>query len=256
MTPESISAFALAWGAIGLFLGGFSKGALGLGLPLIAVPILALSMPIPTALAILTVPIFVTNVWQSVQGGKLGTVWRRFWPTGFALMLGIGAGTQVLVRLDPATLYFLMGSVVLVQPVMRLLKPAYVLDPRHESWAGPLVAGFSGLLGGMTGFYGAPLLVYLTMLRLQKDIFTATIALLFLLGGSAMAIFLAQASVLTGAVLLYSVLALIPTVIGIRVGISIRARISQAQFEKGITWVMVFMAVSLFAKGLWESPGV
>jgi hypothetical protein len=250
LSLESISAVAVIVGAAGLFLGGFAKGALGLGLPLIAVPILALSMPIPKALAILTVPIFVTNIWQSLQGGNLGPVWRRFWPTGLALMAGIGVGTQVLVRLQPSTLYFLMGGVVLLQPMVKLLKPTYVLDPRHERWAGPVVAAFSGLLGGITGFYAAPLLVYLTMLRLQKDIFTATIALLFLLGGTAMAIFLAQASVLTGQVLVYSALALVPTVIGILVGIRIRSRISQAQFEKGITVVMVLMGASLIGKGL------
>lgn len=250
MGIETLSVVAIVVGAAGLFLGGFAKGALGLGLPLIAVPILALSMPIPAALAILTVPIFVTNIWQSVQGGNLATVWRRFWPTGVALMAGIGAGTQVLVRLEPATLYFLMGGVVFVQPLVKLLRPTYGVKARHERWAGPGVALFSGVLGGITGFYAAPLLVYLTMLRLQKDIFTATIALLFLLGGTAMAIFLAQASVLTGTVLGYSALALIPTVVGILVGIRIRLRISQAQFEKGITWVMVLMGLSLISKGL------
>lgn len=250
MGLEPLSWVAIVGGVIGLFLGGFAKGALGLGLPLIAVPIIALTMPIPTALAILTVPIFVTNIWQSVQGGNLGTVWRRFWFTGLALMAGIGAGTQVLVRLSPGTLYILMGCVVLVQPAVRLLRPTYRLDGEKERWAGPVVAVFSGLLGGITGFYAAPLLVYLTMLRLQKDIFTATIAFLFLLGGTAMAIFLAQASVLTGEVLAYSAFALVPAVLGILVGIRIRMRISQAQFDKGITIVMVLMGASLIAKGL------
>ena len=70
------------------------------------------------------------------------------------------------------------------------------------------------------------------------------------LGGTAMAIFLAQASVLTGQVMVYSAFALVPAVIGILAGIRIRSRISQAQFEKGITLVMVLMGASLIAKGL------
>jgi len=247
---DSFSVLALVWGITGLFFGGFAKGALGLGLPLIAVPILALVIPIPMALAILTGPIFITNVWQSMHGGNLGTVWRRFWLTGVTLIIGIGIGTQLLVRLDPVVLYFLMGSMMLLQPVIRLLKPSFVITAEQARWGGPVVGALSGLLGGITGFYGVLLVVFLTMMRLQKDIFTATIALMFLLGGAAMGVFLASASVLTGTVLVYSLIALVPTVIGIWVGMRVRSRISQAQFEKGVTVMMVFMALSLFAKGL------
>lgn len=247
---EPLTAIALAGSVVGLVLGGLSKGALGLGLPLIAVPIIALFMPVPQALALLTVPILVTNIWQSLQGGNLGVVWRRFWPMAAALMMGIGAGTQVLIRLDPATLYLVMGCVVLIQPGVRWLKPGYLIVEERQRWVGPMVAGFSGVLGGISGFYAAPLLVYLTMLRLPKDIFTAAIAMLFLLGGFALALFLAQASVLTRDVLTLSVAALVPAVAGIYIGTRIRFRISQAQFERGITLVMLMMGVSLIGKGL------
>ena len=250
MTLEPLTAFAIAGGALALFLGGFSKGALGLGLPLIAVPIIALFMPVPQALAMLTVPIFVTNAWQSVQGGNLGVVWRRFWPMGLALMAGIGAGTQVLVRLEQSTLYIVMGTVVLIQPAVRLLRPGYSIGEGRQRWMGPTIGVLSGVLGGISGFYAAPLLVYLTMLRLPKDIFTATIALLFFLGGFALAVFLAHAAVLTQEVLVLSVAALVPTVAGIGVGIRIRMRISQAQFERGITFVMLMMGASLIVKGI------
>src|SRR5690606_4573999 len=59
MSPESLVLIAVALGA-----GAIVKGATGMGLPLIAVPALAASFGVPHALAIMTVPILVTNIWQ------------------------------------------------------------------------------------------------------------------------------------------------------------------------------------------------
>jgi uncharacterized membrane protein YfcA len=58
-----------AWVAAALGLGGFVKGATGMGLPLVSVPALAAYLGVPHTLAILTVPLIVTNGWQ---------VWRYF----------------------------------------------------------------------------------------------------------------------------------------------------------------------------------
>ncbi len=249
MTFLSLSIAALAGSFFGLLLGGFSKGALGLGLPLIAVPILSMFMPIPQALAILTVPVFITNIWQAMQGGNLGTVVKRFWPMTIALVIGIGLGTQLLVRLDQKTLYLIMGTVVLIQPAVRLLKPNFVLSLSAQRWVGPSMAAGGGLLGGVSGFYGPPLMVYLAMLKLPKDLFTATIAMLFFVGGLSLAIFLAQLDVMNQSNLILSTAALIPAVLGIFIGQKIRARISQKQFERAITVAMLLIGLSLLSKG-------
>lgn len=249
MTLLSLSIAAIAGSFFGLLLGGFSKGALGLGLPLIAVPILSMFMPIPQALAILTVPVFITNIWQAMQGGNLGAVIKRFWPMTIALVIGIGFGTQLLVRLDQQTLYLIMGTVVLIQPAVRLLKPNFVLSLAAQRWVGPTMAAGGGLLGGVSGFYGPPLMVYLAMLKLPKDLFTATIAMLFFVGGLALAIFLAQLDVMNQDNLILSAAALIPAVLGIFIGQKIRARISQKQFERAITVAMLLIGLSLISKG-------
>jgi uncharacterized membrane protein YfcA len=249
MTLLSLSIAALAGSFFGLLLGGFSKGALGLGLPLIAVPILSMFMPIPQALAILTVPVFLTNIWQAMQGGNLGAVIKRFWPMTIALVIGIGLGTQLLVRLDQKTLYLIMGTVVLIQPAVRLLKPNFVLSLSAPRWVGPGMAAGGGLLGGVSGFYGPPLMVYLAMLKLPKDLFTATIAMLFFVGGLSLAIFLAQLDVMNQSNLILSTAALIPAVLGIFIGQKIRARISQKQFERAITVAMLLIGLSLLSKG-------
>ncbi len=95
-----------------LGLGGFVKGATGMGLPLVSVPALAAFLGVPHTLAILTVPLIVTNGWQ---------VWRYFshrHGTAFLTWLlpagavGIGIGTWALTALPVRTLSLVLAALV------------------------------------------------------------------------------------------------------------------------------------------------
>lgn len=239
---------ALTGSAAGLFLGGLSKGALGVGLPLIAMPTLAFFMSVPQALVLLTVPVFITNIWQSLAGGHLPRVVRRFWPLTLGLVIGVGIGAQILVRLDEHLLYLLMGLVVLMQPAMRLLRPHSVIHPARQRWLAPLVGLIGGVIGGTSGLYGPPIMVYLAGLKLEKNLFAATAAFLFFTGGLALAIFLSRLGVMQAQDLIWSAVALIPAAVGIFAGQAIRARISQGQFDRAITLTMLLIGLGLLAK--------
>lgn len=93
---------------VGVFvLAGFVKGAIGLGLPMISMGLLALFMPPVEAAAILTVPSLVTNVWQMLAGPRLGAVLQRLWPMMLGVCLGTwaGAGWMIGVFAIPAVPY-------------------------------------------------------------------------------------------------------------------------------------------------------
>lgn len=244
------SVLAVAATFMGLLGGGLSKGALGMGLPLIAIPFLSLAMPVPQALVILTAPIVATNLYQAFQGGNLRPIVRRFWVVALAMSVGIALGAQIMVRLDIKVLYLIMGSVVMIQPALKLFRPHTVISADTQRWLGPSVGVFAGLVGGMSGFFGPVLLVYLASLRLQKDVFTATVAVLFLTGGLVLAGSLAKVGVMNSNDMLMSVLACVPAFLGIFWGQKIRARINQAQFEKALTVTMFVMALSLLYKAI------
>ena len=52
-------------------LAGFVKGIVGLGLPTISLALLTALLDLPTAMALLVVPAFCTNIWQGFFGGHL-----------------------------------------------------------------------------------------------------------------------------------------------------------------------------------------
>ena len=63
-TPELIIVAAT------FLLAGAVKGVIGLGLPSVSLGILTAAIDLPTAMALLLAPSFVTNLWQGVVGGK------------------------------------------------------------------------------------------------------------------------------------------------------------------------------------------
>ncbi len=58
--------------------GGIVKGTLGVGLPLVVVPLLSLLFDSSKAIGLLVMPVLVSNALQSIEGGRLIFTLRRF----------------------------------------------------------------------------------------------------------------------------------------------------------------------------------
>ena len=63
-----------------LAIGGVVKGTIGVGLPVVVIAVLSNFLPVPLVLALVTVPILLTNLWQVMEAGKPMVPLRRFWP--------------------------------------------------------------------------------------------------------------------------------------------------------------------------------
>ncbi len=73
-------------------LAGFVKGTIGMGLPTVAMVLLATWMDPAHALAIVIVPAIVTNIWQTFVGPYLRDILRRLWTLMIGTVLGVWSG--------------------------------------------------------------------------------------------------------------------------------------------------------------------
>ena len=75
-----------------LIIGGIVKGVVAIGLPIVTIAILLNFMPPKTVLAIVVLPIVITNLWQAARAGNLMEPLRRFWAmtAGFVIFLFVG----------------------------------------------------------------------------------------------------------------------------------------------------------------------
>jgi uncharacterized membrane protein YfcA len=247
---QAFTAVSLTISFIGLFAGGLCKGAVGIGLPFISVPILAFFVSVPKALAILAIPIFLTNVFQFFQGGMVRQVLRRFGLTTFFLVAGIGLGTQLLVSMPVRLSYLLLGLIILTYPALRFTARVTPFSLEQERWFAPIAGFSSGLLGGITGFFAPVIVAFLAIQRLEKNLFSAAIGLIIFAGTIALSSSLASYGVLGEQELIASSLTLIPIFLGLRTGQKIRHYISQKLFERILTVVMALIGITMILRAL------
>ena len=58
-------------------LAGMVKGVIGLGLPAVSLGLLTVAFDLPSAMSLLLVPSFVTNLWQALVGAHGKATLRR-----------------------------------------------------------------------------------------------------------------------------------------------------------------------------------
>lgn len=227
---------------------GTIKGAVGVGLPTTAIAILGTGLGLREAIPLLIVPSLVANIWQILRGGELVALLRRFWLVNATACIGVWIGTVTLFRVDPVFLSALLGLVVVGYAIMGLTAFAPRVPAHRETLLSPIVGVAAGILTGTTGSLLLPLMVYLQALGLDKERFVQAAGLSLLIGTVAWAASLAQQGAFDGPALLYSGLALIPTLVGMAFGQWVRDRLAQELFRKIVFGLLLALGANLIWK--------
>jgi len=240
----------VTWCFFALCCGGLIKGALGVGTPLLTVPMMAQVLPPQMAIAIMAVPVVVANLWQFAQAEPSSAVIARFWPTLVAILVGTWIGVKILSIIDEKTLLVLVGAAVIAFALLQGSKFRLHLPDRLVKPAGVLFGGASGLIGGVSSFFGPMLITYLISIRgLTKNQFVSSISFLYVSAVVPWALALFMFDILDQRLLLYSTFATLPVTLGLLAGQRIRAYISEARFQKLIIIILVISGASM----LWRA---
>ncbi|HWI78702.1 MAG TPA: sulfite exporter TauE/SafE family protein [Ramlibacter sp.] len=229
-------------------LGGSVKGALGVGLPLVAVPVLSLWIPSPQAIGMMLVPVLSSNLWQAVDGGRLLQSLKRFRGFMIAQIIATVLTVRMTLALSTSQLNVLLACVLLLGVAIMAFQPTLRVSPRHEEIFGTGVGLFSGLLGGVSALTGPIVITYLMSLKLERDVFVASISV----------IYLSSSLPLYGSMLWFhriaftdvalSALAMLPMAAGLFLGKLLRQRLAEAAFRKLLLVFLALLAILLLLK--------
>lgn len=236
--------------AAALMLAGTVKGVLALGLPLVGLPLLTLFLDVPGAVAVLMIPLVLSNLIQAVEGEGTVILLKRFWALILCLILGSLLGTNLAARLDRHLLLLTVGALTFALSTASILQPHVTVPARHEWWLGPIVGFVAGVIGGMSTLFGSLLAIYVVGLRLPRETFVKAISLLYLIAALALTIFGTSQGLASPKQLLWSMLAMIPVYIGMLIGRRIRPWIDPEKFRLGVLGVVWLTGANLIRMGL------
>ena len=217
----------------GTFLiAGAVKGVIGLGLPTVSLALLTVALDLPSAMALLLAPSFVTNLWQSLVGGHAKAILLRLWPFMVMATVTVWIGAAALTRVNLALLTALLGVLLVTYALVNLVGIRLTIPSRHEIWAGPLIGSANGVLTGMTGSFVVPGVMFLQAIGLSRDMLIQAMGMLFTVSTAALAVALQKANFLTMEHGVLSTLAVAPAIAGMVLGQRIRQKLSEQRFRK------------------------
>jgi len=238
----------LAAASVVLLLAGVVKGAIGIGLPLITIPSLAFFVGVPQAIAVMSLPILITNGYQAFWNPEWRGALGRFWPMMTFLVAGVLLGANLLVALDERSLYTVLGVAVIVFGVLNLANPRLTVPERAQRWL-PAPVGFgAGLLGGLSNFFGPPIVMYLVALKLPREAFVATTGLAFFAGGIPLYRMLIAYGIYGWGLAAASAVAVAPVLAGVRVGERLRQRVPQEAFRLMVLGLLILIGLNLLRR--------
>lgn len=232
-----------------LFVATLIRSAFGFGEALVAVPLLALRIPVTVAapLAVLmsiTVALaIIAQDWREIH------VRSAAWLV-LAAVCGIPLGLLLLVTVDERIVKALLAGVIVSFSTYCLLgRNLPRLKHDHRAWL--LGCGFlSGILGGAYGMNGPPLIVYGTLRRWPPQHFRATLQGYFLPASLLGMIGYWFSGIWVADVTRYYLYCLPATVTAILLGRVINRRMSGALFLTLTYLGLIAIGIVLFAQAV------
>ena len=232
---------------LAVLAGGLIKGTIGFGMPMVALPIIAFTIPATTAMILLCAPIFLTNFLQ-IQF-KQGISSYRFLPMFLFLVLGLIVGARLILEINLNTVTQIIAASIIFAALINCFGFKITnIKNIHEKIITSIIGFGSGILGGLSTFYGPPMLAYIVAVDLPKEKFVRTVSTMYFIGSFPLYGSLIYYGFATKEDLFFSNLLIIPAFLGQQIGTRIRDKINQKQFRISILITLIILGISLFLK--------
>ena len=233
----------------GIFIfAGIVKGFLGIGLPAAAMGLLTLIFPPTEAISLLWLPILFSNMFQYGRAKNKREIAVTYKWFAAAIFISIFLTSLFINDYPTALLTVAIGVAMVVFSLNLLFGLSLPVGPGRGWQVG--VGVVSGVLGGLSSIWSPPVAMYLMARNTPKDMFIGATGFLFLAGCLPLGAGLVISGLITWSVIVKSLLGLLMTLTGFRIGEILRERVSQDRFRQIVLVAFLIMGGRLITTGL------
>ncbi|MGY4155634.1 putative membrane protein YfcA [Bradyrhizobium sp. USDA 4461] len=235
-----------------LFAAGLLKGTIGVGMPVVALPLLSLFIDIKSAAMLLSMPLILSNLPQALEGGKTVRCLMQLMPVIIGMIPGLFLGVRVLLALDANVTKVVAGLGLMGAGSMTLLSPKLRLQPRLVLPAGVTFGFLGGVLGGVAAMPGPLVFIFLLAKGLRGGAFTKEASLYLVVSAGLLAILLTASRQFSWPDVLVSTAAMLPVMPGMYAGRHMRDRIAPETFRKLVLIAVIASGAELLRHGFFS----
>lgn len=238
-----------------MLLAGFVKGAVGFAMPMIAISGLGSLLTAQEALAILILPTFLSNFWQTFRQGRLAAreTAVRFWKLNLTMGLSIGVIAQFVPGVSSEFLFICLGLVVTGAAALQLSgwQPRMPNGDGRKAAVEVAIGLFAGIVGGVSGVWGPPVLLFLIALDTPKTELVRAQGVSFLIGSTLLVAAHLKSGLLNATTIPMSALMCLPVILGMWAGLAAQDRMDQKRFRRVTLAVLCIAGLNLLRRGFF-----
>lgn len=224
-------------------ISGVIKGFLGIGMPTAAMGFLTLVFDPIEAIALLIIPIVITNFLQFKNSKYRYETMINYWVLAMSLVISALLTSLFITKISTSFLTLSIGIAMLMMSLNELF--GFSVRISGSAKIQFIVGALSGFLGGMSSIFSPLVTMFLIAKGVDKERFISATGFLFLLGGLFLLFGLVINKVLEYYLILKSAYGLIFILCGFKIGEFLRKKVNSIFFQKAILIMFGMMGVRL-----------
>ncbi len=243
----------IAWIVVVMIAAGFVQGALGVGFPMVATPLIALVTDLRTAVIVVLLPCIATIVVALLGGRELRATVRQFWMMPLYMVIGASIGTHIFIAFPEFPYALLIAGLIFTYLNLdRLGRTDWSVVREHRHLFAPVFGVLGGLSEGTANVAAPPLIVYYFALSLQPTMLVQALNICFLTGKSTQFATLATAGGVPATQWIETLPFAAVATAGALYGVRVRGRIDASTYRRWLVRALLVIALVLCVQYILE----